>query len=68
VFKREALVLVQIGQRAKGRIPNLLAYFTEDRDHFFVIELVVGTTRADCIKKVGKKDKTTVRYWLGKML
>jgi formylglycine-generating enzyme required for sulfatase activity len=68
LFEREAEVLEQIGQKANGRIPNLLAYFTEGGDHFFVMELVSGPTLADSIAKVGRQDEATVRGWLMRIL
>jgi eukaryotic-like serine/threonine-protein kinase len=68
LFEREAEVLEQIGQKAQGRIPNLLAYFTQAGEHFFVMELVAGPTLADCIAKSGRQDEATVREWLSKIL
>lgn len=68
LFAREAVVLEQIGQRANGRVPNLLAYFTENGDFFFVMELVPGPTLAERIAEKGKQDEATVRGWLVKSL
>jgi formylglycine-generating enzyme required for sulfatase activity len=68
LFEREAEVLEQIGHKAQGRIPNLLAYFTQSGDHFFVMELVSGPTLADCIARVGRQDEATVRGWLVRIL
>lgn len=68
LFAREAVVLEQIGQRANGRVPNLLAYFTENGDFYFVMELVPGPTLAERIAEKGKQDEATVRGWLVKSL
>jgi serine/threonine protein kinase len=68
LFQREASVLEEIGRQSQGRIPNLLAYFTQAGDHFFVMELVSGLTLGECIAKVGKQDEATVRGWLLKIL
>ncbi len=68
LFAREAVVLEQIGQRSNGRVPNLLAYFSQNDDFYFVMELVPGLTLAKRIAEKGKQDEATVRGWLVKAL
>ncbi len=68
LFQREAKVLEQIGKQSQGRIPKLLAYFTQAGDHFFVMELVSGWTLGECIAKDGKQEEARVRGWLIKIL
>jgi eukaryotic-like serine/threonine-protein kinase len=68
LFEREAVVLEQVGNRSGGRIPNLLAYFRQDGDHFFVMDFIPGRTLAQCIAEGGKQKEATVRVWLAKIL
>jgi formylglycine-generating enzyme required for sulfatase activity len=67
-FEREAAVLEKLSAEAKGGVPRLYAYFTEDDKFYLVQEWVDGRTLKQVLAQEGRWDETSVRACLRALL
>jgi serine/threonine protein kinase, bacterial len=67
-FKKEGLILENLGKQSNGMIPRLYAYFVEDGEFYFVHEYINGETLLNHVKNRGVFTELQVRQLLQDIL